>query len=65
MARGKNQIVTEILRVSTSRQVVAYLKDLTQTGLWGKNPAEAAGTLVAESIRRLIADGTLMKRKIK
>ena len=59
MARGKNQLTTEQITVSTTGSVVEHLKDLTATGLWGKNHTEAAERLISESIRRLIADGTL------
>jgi hypothetical protein len=39
--------------------VVAYLEALVDSGLYGKNPAEAAERLVAQGIEELIRRGSL------
>jgi hypothetical protein len=62
MPRDHNLLETKQLTLSTTHPVTEYLGDLSRTGLWGKNPAEAAERLIADSIRRLIQDGTLRVR---
>ena len=62
MGRDLNLIRTKQLTLSTTHHVVGYLGDLARTGLWGKNPAEAAERLIAEQIRQLIQAGSLRKR---
>jgi len=40
-----------------------YLKDLVDSGLFGKNVAEAAERLVGRGVEALIHEGTLSRRK--
>lgn len=40
-----------------------YLFGLVATGLYGKNPADAAERLVARGIEQAISEGTIAKRK--
>jgi hypothetical protein len=66
MARKPNNIKTAPpITLSTTPPVVAYLEQLVATGLYGKNPAEAAERLVANGIRNLLKDGTLLQFKKK
>jgi hypothetical protein len=41
---------------------VGYLEELVGSGLYGKNPAEAAERLIALGIEDLIRQGTLKRR---
>ena len=59
MPRERNTIATRQITISTTERVVEYLTELNRTGLWGKNPAEAAERLVAEGIRQLIEKSAL------
>jgi hypothetical protein len=59
MPRAPNTIATKQITISTTKMVWDHLIALTQTGLGGKNPAEAAERLVAEGIRGLIERGIL------
>ena len=63
MARKPNNIETVTITVSTTRPIERYLAKLVSTGLYGKNPAEAAERLVARSIEQLIRSGTLGRRQ--
>jgi len=62
MPRKKNQLETISITLSTTERVVAYLEALVDSGLYGKNPAEAAERLVAQGIEELIRRGTLRAR---
>ncbi len=62
MPRKKNQLDTVSLSVSTTRPVVEYLETLVESGLYGKNPTEAAERLIAWSLEELIRNGTLRRR---
>jgi hypothetical protein len=59
MSRKPNTVPTAQLRISTTPQVVEHLERLAESGLYGKNPAEAAERLIAEGIRRLISESIL------
>jgi hypothetical protein len=59
MARLPNELQTRQLRVSTTPQVVKLLEALVETGLYGKNPAEAAERVLAEKLREQITTGQL------
>jgi hypothetical protein len=59
MAHPPNQLETAQLRISTTNAVVAYLKDLVATGLYGRHHTDAAERLLAQGIERLIQQGTL------
>lgn len=61
MPRKKNQIETVSVTVSTTKPVIDYLETLVGTGLYGKNPAEAAERLISRSIEELIRSGTLKR----
>ena len=61
MARGRNEIDTAKLRLSTTPLVVAYLKELVKTGFYGKNPAEAAERLVSATLHSMVDAGDLPK----
>ena len=62
MARRKNDIPTQNLTLSTTPQVHDHLRALVQTGLYGKNPAEAAERLLARSLEEKLAGGLLAGR---
>lgn len=63
MARKPNNLETVTMTISTTPPIMGRLKDLVSTGLYGKNPAEAAERLVARSIEDLLQNGTLAKLK--
>jgi hypothetical protein len=59
--RKRNQLGTVSLTISTTQPVVAYLEALVESGLYGKNPAEAAERLIATALEELIRSGTLAR----
>ena len=59
MARRSNTIETVQVTISTSPQVRDWLDALTRTGFYGRNPAEAAGQLIADRLRAMMASGEL------
>ena len=61
MPRRKNQLETVSLTISTTEPVVGYLQALVESGLYGKNPAEAAERLIALGIEDLVRQGTLAR----
>jgi hypothetical protein len=61
--RARNQLETVQLTVATTQPVVDYLQDLVLTGLFGKNPSEAAERLLANGIEQLIRESTLLRRR--
>ena len=63
MARTKNQIETVQLTISTTPQVVDFLRQLNLTGLFGKNPAEAAAQLIARNLEERLRAGEFTKAK--
>jgi len=62
MARGKNQLATAVLPLSTTPIVVEYLQDLVKTGLYGKNHTEAGERLLASTLEGMVRDGRLKAR---
>ena len=62
MPRSPNHLPTVQITVSTTPQVQGYLVRLVSTGLYGKNIAEAAERLIAQSVERLTREGTLPRR---
>ncbi|MGD2081480.1 MAG: hypothetical protein PVF91_00845 [Chromatiales bacterium] len=62
MPRKKNQLETVAVTLSTTQPIVGYLEELVGSGLYGKNPAEAAERLIALGIEDLIRQGTLKRR---
>lgn len=61
MARRPNKLETVELRVSTNPRVEQLLIRLVETGLYGKNPAEAVERLVTRSLEGLLTDGFFEK----
>lgn len=60
MARPKNQLTSEELRVSASPELVAHLERLVSSGLYGKNPTEAAGRLIEDALYELMKDEVVL-----
>ncbi len=44
------------MRIATTPQMRDYLAQLVRTGLYGKNPTEAADRLLSEGVRRAMGD---------
>ena len=61
MPRAKNTVETVQITVSTTPQIRDFLQELTETGLYGKNAAEAAERCIAERIRELRKEGELSR----
>ncbi len=61
MPRLPNKIKTVTITVSTTPMVHGHLEALVDTGLYGKNAAEAAERLIAQGIQDLLAAGTLIR----
>ena len=59
MPRPRNDLKTEPLTLATTPQVVAYLKQLLKTGLYGKNPADAAERLLTRTLEQLLRAGRI------
>ena len=56
MPRSPNQVPTVNVTLSTTPQVHEYLRKLAETGLYGKNAAEAADRLLTRAIEQLIRE---------
>lgn len=61
MPRTPNTVPTVTITVSTTPPVHDYLEQLVATGLFGKNPAEAAERLISEGIKQQLGEGTLIR----
>jgi hypothetical protein len=61
MPNRQNQLATAHLRISTTKAVLDYLKQLVSTGLYGRNHTDAAERLIAQGIEHLLQQG-LLKR---
>jgi hypothetical protein len=61
MPRKPNKLETVSIRVSTTPQVQAHLGDLVDTGLYGKNVAEAVERLVSRRLEDLIKEGFIRR----
>lgn len=59
MAKNKNLLETATLTVSTNPLVEARLERLVATGYYGKNTAEAAERLIAETLKALDKAGEI------
>jgi hypothetical protein len=59
MARKPNAVKSVQITVSTTPLVHGYLSALVATGLYGKNPAEAAERLIAKGIELALAGGII------
>jgi hypothetical protein len=58
-----SNVKTVVIHISTTQAVQAYLENLVNSGLFGKNVAEAAERLVGRGVEALIREGTLHRRK--
>jgi hypothetical protein len=65
MAHPQNQLETAPLRISTTKAVVEYLKDLVSTGLYGRHHTDAAERLITQGLERLLQQGTLKPRIVE
>lgn len=54
MSRTPNRLKTVSLRLSTTEGIYRYLEVLVSSGVYGKNPAEAAEQLIARNIVRAL-----------
>jgi len=61
MPRTRNTVKTITITVSTTPPVYRHLTDLVASGLFGKNPAEAAERLIARGVEQFLAGGTLIR----
>ena len=59
MARKPNKVGTAVITISTTPHVERLLERLVETGLFGKNTAEAAERALTESLRQLLSDATI------
>lgn len=59
MSRSKNQVETVQLTIAATPQMVVFLRQLTDTGLFGKNPTEAAERLLARALEERVSSGEL------
>jgi hypothetical protein len=59
MPKSANTIDTVQITISTTRTVQGHLERLVFTGLYGKNPADAAERVLARSIENMLKDGTI------
>ena len=57
MPRPKNTTETVQITLSTTPQVKELLEELSKTGLYGKNAADTAQSLLKEKIRDLQREG--------
>jgi len=65
MPRKRNRIKTRKLTISTTPQVIEYLKQLLETGLYGKNEAEAAERLLSRALDEYLGSNRLALKKDK
>ncbi|MEW6307322.1 MAG: hypothetical protein AB1705_28035 [Verrucomicrobiota bacterium] len=61
MPRTPNSLKTVTITVSTTPPVYEYLEVLVRSGLFGKNPAEAAERLIARGIEDHLNEGRLFQ----
>lgn len=59
MPRPRNDLKTEPVPISTTPQVVQWLKELMRTGFYGKNPPEVAERLLARTLEDMVASGKI------
>lgn len=62
MARGKNQLETAGLSISTTPIVIEHLQALVRTGFYGKNHTEAAERILAATLERMVREGQIKRR---
>jgi hypothetical protein len=61
MPRLRNSVRSVQITISTTPQTRAYLDQLVGSGIYGKNPAEAAERLIASNLERLLREGVLLR----
>ena len=54
MAKRQNLIPTVNITIAATPQIEKYLEQLVQTGIYGKNTAEAAVRLIERGIEQLV-----------
>lgn len=59
MSRKPNRLRTVMLTISTTPQVREYLRQLLDTGLYGKNEPEAAKRLLTRTLDDLLGQNRL------
>jgi len=64
MARKPNPIKSVQITVSTTPLLHSYLSALVDTGLYGKNAAEAAERLLAKGVEVALAGEIIPRREI-
>lgn len=62
MARTRNAVATETVKISTTPWVKETLAVLAQTGRFGKAPSEVADELLRAKLREVELEGWLEKR---
>jgi hypothetical protein len=65
MARKPNPVKSVQITVSTTPLVHGYLSALVDTGLYGKNAAEAAERLIAKGVEVALAGGIIPRRETR
>ena len=63
MARERNQMTTVQITISTNTVLRDGLDKIVLTGYYGNNRAEAAERLLAEGVRSLIKEGTIVRTR--
>jgi len=61
MPKPRNRIPSKPLQVTTTPQVLTLLERLVDTGLYGKNVAEAAERLISRGLEHQVSQGVLSK----
>lgn len=59
MPRKRNDLETVPITLSTTPQVVGYLKQLLKSGLYGKNAADAAERLLTRALEEMLRSGRI------
>lgn len=62
MSREANKIETVTITISTTPPVKKFLEALVDTGLYGKNAAEAAERIIARGLDQLLSDGKIKRQ---
>jgi len=62
--KGKNLIGTVTVTVSTTDPVHQYLEELVETGLYGKNAAEAAERVIVLGLEELLKSGRVQQKPV-
>jgi hypothetical protein len=65
MARKPNPVKSVQITISTTPLVYGYLSALVDTGLYGKNAAEAAERLIAKGVEVALAGGIIPRRETR